>query len=180
MQKEQITIPGATKARQGPGRLRKDNENVSMRYVIDVHGNVVDGDRAEAIRDCMRAWLRGRTDLPSTWKHHAAEELKKTLYEHMYQRFAELQLCDFDWKVEKIAIDIFPQVMAANRKHAHAAKANKKKKSKKSKKRVHGMSPSSASAGGNLCTNSLQNLMAKPLHQEKRPLPTSANMHNHS
>ena len=139
MQKEQITIPGATKARQGPGRLRKDNENVSMRYVIDVHGNVVDGDRAEAIRDCMRAWLRGRTDLPSTWKHHAAEELKKTLYEHMYQRFAELQLCDFDWKVERIAIDVFPQVMAANRKHAKATKVSKKKKSKKSKKRTHGI-----------------------------------------
>ncbi|KAI1788014.1 hypothetical protein LXA43DRAFT_1097696 [Ganoderma leucocontextum] len=134
-QKDEVTMPGATKGRQGPGRLKRNNENVGMQFVIDVRGNTIDGDRAEAIRDCMRTWLRGRTDLPATWKHGVSEEMRKALYGYMYERFEELQLCDFDWKVEKIAIEVFPQVTAAIRKRTQAVKASKKK-TKKGKKRA--------------------------------------------
>ncbi|TBU29208.1 hypothetical protein BD311DRAFT_721123 [Dichomitus squalens] len=128
-----FTVPGAIKGRQGPGRLKQSNENVKMQFVIDVHGNPIDGDRAVAIRAAMRDWLRGRTDLPDSWKGGATLQMKTALYAHMYARYPELQLNDFDWKVEQIAIDVFSQFAAIVRRKS---KLVKKRASKKSRKRA--------------------------------------------
>ncbi|EJF63555.1 hypothetical protein DICSQDRAFT_168436 [Dichomitus squalens LYAD-421 SS1] len=131
---EDVTVPGATKGSKGPARLKFSNENVMMQFVIDVHGNVIDGDRASAIRAEMRAWIRGRQDLPETWKGGASVEMKAALYKHMYECFPELQLGDFDWKVEQIAIDVYAQIAVGLRRKK---KSLKKKASKTSKKRAN-------------------------------------------
>ncbi|TBU61732.1 hypothetical protein BD310DRAFT_812828, partial [Dichomitus squalens] len=128
---DDFTVPGAIKGRQGPGRLKLANENVNVQFVVDAHGNVIDGDRAAAIRAEMRTWLRGRDHLLESWKGGATLQMKAELYAHMYTRFPELQLNDFDWKVEQIAIDLFSQFAAAVRRKT---KSMKKKPSKKAKK----------------------------------------------
>ncbi|EJF57122.1 hypothetical protein DICSQDRAFT_129696 [Dichomitus squalens LYAD-421 SS1] len=140
---DDVTVLGATKGRKGPTRLRISNENVTMQFVIDAHGNPIDGDRASAIRSEMRAWLRGRDDLPETWKAGASVEMKTALYKHMYECFPELQLNDFDWKVEQIAIDVYSQFAGSLRRKN---KSLKKKSSRGSKKRTRDIPPDSSIA----------------------------------
>ncbi|PIL24854.1 hypothetical protein GSI_12740 [Ganoderma sinense ZZ0214-1] len=146
-QKEEATIPGAVKGRQGPGRLKLNNENVSMQFVIDAHGHSIDGDRAQAIRAEMRSWFRGCKDLPKSWKNGSSVEMRRALYLHMYKTFPELQLANYDWKVEQIAIDVFAQLAAANRKAAKKEKSSKAARGRKSRKRARELSSEPESVG---------------------------------
>nr|VWP00052.1 Zn(2)-C6 fungal-type domain-containing protein [Ganoderma boninense] len=145
--REEATIPGAVKGRKGPGRLKQTNENVSMQFVIDVHGYPIDGDRAQAIRAEMRSWLRGCKDLPKSWKNGTTIELRQALYLHMYKMFPELQLGNYDWKVEKIAIDVFAQLAATNRKAAKKEKFSNGAPGRKGKKRTREPSSEPESVG---------------------------------
>lgn len=102
------TSPGPG-AQRGQGRSRA-GINVSMRYIQDEHGNVIDGHRTREIRMHARALfvgfaLQGKHFM--SWGDADAVS-RKTFYAEMVSRFEELQYCDLDWKSEQIATDTFP------------------------------------------------------------------------
>ncbi|KJA13688.1 hypothetical protein HYPSUDRAFT_209335 [Hypholoma sublateritium FD-334 SS-4] len=99
----------APSAQRGQGRSRA-GINVSMRYIQDKHGQVIDGHRAREIRMHARALfvgfaMQGRQF--SSWGDADAIS-RRTFYNEMVKRFEELQYCDLDWKAEQIATDSFP------------------------------------------------------------------------
>ncbi|KAF9477568.1 hypothetical protein BDN70DRAFT_101295 [Pholiota conissans] len=91
-------------ATEGPGI------NVSMRYIQDKNGQVIDGHRAREIRIHARAVFVGfamQGKLFASWGDADALS-RRTFYNEMANRFDELQYCDLDWKAEQIATDTFP------------------------------------------------------------------------
>ncbi|KAF9470603.1 hypothetical protein BDN70DRAFT_901973 [Pholiota conissans] len=84
--------------------------NVSMRYIQDKDGQVIDGHRAREIRIHARAIFVGFASQGkqfSSWGDADAVS-RRTFYNEMASRFEELQYCDLDWKAEQIAIDTYP------------------------------------------------------------------------
>lgn len=84
--------------------------NVSMRYVQDEHGQLIDGHRAREIRIHAHAIFVGFTNQGkqfTSWGDADATS-RRTFYTEMVNRFEELQYCDLDWKSEQIATDTFP------------------------------------------------------------------------
>jgi hypothetical protein len=92
--------------------------NVSLRYVEDVHGAVVDGFRASEMRKFARSiWnqLQGAGKAPRSWGK-ADLEVAAHYRREMRRRFPELGLCEFDWKAEQLATDNYPN-WASNNLH---------------------------------------------------------------
>ena len=93
---------GKTRAAQG--------ENVTLRFVEDENGNVVDGFRASAMRRFARElWtsLNGIGKAPKTWGK--VDATVATQYRNeMERRFSELRLCDNHWKADIIATLNYP------------------------------------------------------------------------
>jgi hypothetical protein len=101
-------------SQRGPavrGKVRAaQGENVSMLYVEDEQGNVINGHRATDIRRVARSiWvqLAGAGKAPKTWGKAdilTIDHYKKEMRRH----FTVLRLCDQDWKADQIAIDNYP------------------------------------------------------------------------
>lgn len=103
------SVSPAPGSRRGQGRCRA-GINVSMRYIQDQDGKVIDGHRAREIRIYARAIFVG---FAMQGKQFAscgdADALsRRFFYNEMVIRFEELQYCDLDWKAEQIATDTFP------------------------------------------------------------------------
>ena len=103
------SVSPAPGARRGQGRSRA-GINVSMRFLQDKDGNIIDGHRAREIRIHARAIFVG---FAMHGKHFtswgdADAASRKTFYTEMRTRFEEFQFCDLDWKAEQIATDTFP------------------------------------------------------------------------
>ena len=84
--------------------------NVSMRFLQDKDGNIIDGHRAREIRIHARAIFVGfamQGKQFTSWGDADAAS-RKVFYTEMRTRFEEFQFCDLDWKAEQIATDTFP------------------------------------------------------------------------
>ena len=84
--------------------------NVSMCYIQEKDGQVINNHRARDIRNHTRAIFVGFTMQDKqflSWGDVDAIS-RRTFYNEMVSRFEELQYCDLDWKAEQIAIDTFP------------------------------------------------------------------------
>lgn len=97
----------------GPKRGQKRSAagiNVRMRYIQVEDGTVIDGHRAQEIRNHARAIFVGFAHdgkfFPS-WGDSDAKS-RKIFYMELTSRFPELRLCDLDWKADQIATDTFP------------------------------------------------------------------------
>lgn len=96
-------------AQRGQSRSRA-GINVSMRYIQDEHGQLIDGHRAREIHIHARAIFVGFANQGkqfTSWGDADATS-RRTFYTEMVNRFEELQYCDLDWKSEQIATDTFP------------------------------------------------------------------------
>ena len=103
------SVSPAPGSQRGQGRCRA-GINVSMRYIQDTDGKVIDGHRAREIRIHARAIFVG---FAMQGKHFASwgdadATSRRFFYNEMVIRFEELQYCDLDWKAEQIATDTFP------------------------------------------------------------------------
>lgn len=93
---------GKTRASQGI--------NVTMRYMEDENGTVVDGHRATEMRRYARLiWVNMANNggPPPSWGK-VDVKLSQTYCREMRQKFPELALCDLDWKADQIATDNYP------------------------------------------------------------------------
>jgi hypothetical protein len=84
--------------------------NVSLRYVEDEHGVVIDGFRASDMRKFARSiWnqLHGAGKAPRSWGKADLDVAAHYRHE-MRRHFPELGLCEFDWKAEQLATDNYP------------------------------------------------------------------------
>ena len=103
------SVSPAPGARRGQGRSRA-GINVSMRFLQDKDGNIIDGHRAREIRIHARAIFVGfamQGKQFTSWGDADAAS-RKVFYTEMRTRFEEFQFCDLDWKAEQIATDTFP------------------------------------------------------------------------
>ena len=95
-------------AKKGSTRAA-DGENVTMQFVEDADGRMIDGYRAGEIRKHARSIFNDiakYTSPPATWG--AASSIMRDYYhQQMYRRFPEVQYCDLDWKAEKIASEAY-------------------------------------------------------------------------
>lgn len=103
------SVSPAPEVRRGQGRSRA-GINVTMRYIQDKDGKIIDGHRAREIRIHARAIFVG---FAMQGKHFtswgdADAASRRCFYNEMVLRFEELQYCDLDWKAEQIATDTFP------------------------------------------------------------------------
>ena len=90
--------------------------NVTLRYVEDVDGVVVDGYHASEMRKFARAiWnqLHGAGKAPRSWGK-ADLDVATHYRREMRRRFPELGLCEFDWKAEQLATDNYPNWASNN------------------------------------------------------------------
>lgn len=102
------TSPAPT-AQRGQARSRA-GINVSLRFVQDQHGQVIDGHRAREIRIHARAIFVGFANKGThflAWGDADAAS-RKHFFAEMASRFEELQYCDLDWKSDQITTDTFP------------------------------------------------------------------------
>jgi hypothetical protein len=84
--------------------------NVTMRYVEDENGKLVNGHRATEMRRHARLiWVHmAKSGGPPLSWGKADVKLSQTYCQEMRQRFPELALCDLDWKADQIATDNYP------------------------------------------------------------------------
>jgi hypothetical protein len=103
-----IGAPGKTRASQG--------ENVTMKFIEDENGNIIDGYRASIIRKFARELWSGLANIgkaPKTWGKVDARVATEYRTE-MGRKFPELQLCDDDWKADLIATINYPSWYSNN------------------------------------------------------------------
>ena len=85
-------------------------KNVTLRFVEDENGSVIDGFRASAMcRFACELWagLNGIGKAPKTWGKVNATVA--TQYQNeMERKFFKLRLCDNHWKADLIAILNYP------------------------------------------------------------------------
>ena len=106
---ESESVSPAPGSQHGQGCCRA-GINVSMRYIQDKDGKVIDGHRAREIRIHARAIFVGfamQGKQFASWGDADAAS-RRFFYNEMVIRFEELQYCDLDWKAEQIATDTFP------------------------------------------------------------------------
>jgi hypothetical protein len=92
---------------QGKARAAK-GENVTLKFIEDDNGNIIDGFRATAMRRFARelwAGLNGKA--PKTWGKVDAAVASQYRNE-MERKFSELRLCDNSWKADLIATLNYP------------------------------------------------------------------------
>jgi hypothetical protein len=121
LQVASIGAPGKARAAQG--------ENVSMKFVEDENGNVIDGYRASSIRKLARSLWAGLSKAgkaPKSWGKVDAQTSSQFQIE-MCRKFPELRLCEGNWKVDLIATMNYPSWFSnqakekeENRKRAYA------------------------------------------------------------
>jgi hypothetical protein len=102
LQVASIGAPGKARAAQG--------ENVSMKFVEDENGNVIDGYRACSIRKFARSLWAGLSKAgkaPKSWGKVDAQTSSQFQTE-MCRKFPELRLCEGNWKVDLIATMNYP------------------------------------------------------------------------
>jgi hypothetical protein len=102
LQVASIGAPGKVRAAQG--------ENVTMKFVEDENGNVIDGYRASSIRKFARLLWAGLSNAgraPKSWGKVDAQTSSQFQIE-MCQKFPELRLCEGNWKVDLIATMNYP------------------------------------------------------------------------
>ena len=84
--------------------------NVTLRYVEDEQGVVVDGFRASEMRKFARSiWnqLAGAGKAPRSWGK-AELDVASHYRREMRRRFPELGFCEYDWKADQLATDNYP------------------------------------------------------------------------
>ena len=92
------------------GKRSMPGENVSMRYIENELGVVIDGYRATEMRKFARSiWnhLAHAGKAPKTWGKADVQTARQYRLE-MCSHFPELRLCGYDWKVDQIATDNYP------------------------------------------------------------------------
>jgi hypothetical protein len=93
------------------GKVRSSQGiNVTMCYVEDENGDVIDGHVATEIRRYARSiWVHisNNYGAPPKWGD-ADVKVSQTYRRLMYSRFSMLRLCELDWKVDLIATDNYP------------------------------------------------------------------------
>jgi hypothetical protein len=101
----QVAMIGASgKARASHG------ENVTLRFVEDENGDMIDGFRATAIRKFAREIWSGLGNIgkaPKTWGKVDAKVAAEYRTE-MGRKFPELRLCEANWKADFIATINYP------------------------------------------------------------------------
>jgi hypothetical protein len=101
----QVAMIGASgKARASQG------ENVTLRFVEDEKGNVIDGFRATAIRKFSREIWSGLGNIgkaPKSWGKVDAKVAAEYRTE-MGRKFPELRFCEGNWKADLIATLNYP------------------------------------------------------------------------
>ncbi|KAI0819715.1 hypothetical protein BC628DRAFT_1342055 [Trametes gibbosa] len=142
------TTPGEQKGKKGPTRM-SENENVVFRFITDGEGTVVDGNRIHTIcrrfrEFCIYLYREGRA--PHTWQRGIDAQITVEFHHWMRTQCTELQLCDDDWKADKVAIlcnysQWRKKYVARLARFAAKAKAAKaaKKKATKGKEKALGM-----------------------------------------
>jgi len=84
--------------------------NVTLRYVEDEHGTVIDGFRGSEMRKFARSiWsqLARAGKAPRSWGK-AELDVAAHYRREMRRRFPELGLCEYDWKADQLATDNYP------------------------------------------------------------------------
>jgi hypothetical protein len=84
--------------------------NVTLRYVEDEHGTVIDGFRGSEMRKFARSiWsqLAQAGKAPRSWGK-AELDVAAHYRREMRRRFPELGLCEYDWKADQLATDNYP------------------------------------------------------------------------
>ena len=97
-----IGAHGKARAAQG--------ENVTLRFIEDENGNIIDGYRATAMRRLARELWAGLNSVgkaPKTWGKVDATVAAQYRNE-MERKFSELRLCDHSWKADFIATLNYP------------------------------------------------------------------------
>lgn len=101
------------KAQRGSKRLSEDDENIMFWLIEDEDGNPIPGQRAKAARDQARKiwrYLDRSGRLPDCWNE--ADTVASSYYTgEMRCFFPELQLCENDYKANRIATLIFPNFL---------------------------------------------------------------------
>lgn len=93
-------LRGSTRASQGI--------NVSMLYVADAQGNVIDGFRATEIRAlAIKLFLRMGVHAPPTWTQGSID-LQRMFSADICAQYPEMGLCANDWKVQHMAKKMYP------------------------------------------------------------------------
>lgn len=109
---------GTTKVSRSSSDRRskgRPGANVSMRYIENIDGMVVDGFQASEMCKYARSiWMQlaNRGKAPKTWGKIDMESAQQ-YHREMCRRFPVLRLCAFDWKADQIATDNYPN-WAAN------------------------------------------------------------------
>lgn len=97
-----IGAHGKARAAQG--------ENVTLRFIENENGSIIDGFRATALRRFARELWAGLNSVgkaPKTWGK--VDAAVATQYRNeMERRFSELRLCDNSWKVDLLATLNYP------------------------------------------------------------------------
>jgi hypothetical protein len=100
---------GERMGERGGGKMAK-GINISMRFVEDSHGAVIDGFRVKTILGAAHQLffqLREVERHPKTWGTAGTETLRAYCQE-MEQQFPELALCADSWKSKYIATQNYP------------------------------------------------------------------------
>ena len=157
----QVAMIGATgKARASLG------ENVTLRFVEDENGNIIDGFRATAIRKFGREIWTGLGNIgkaPKTWGKVDAKVAAEYRTE-MGRKFPELRLCEGNWKADLIATLNYPSWYNNN-----IEKESMKRTSVEPLPTAKRSKPTLASQVGGQIVHKMK--PAKPIH---RAPPTSA------
>ncbi|KAL7281948.1 hypothetical protein ACG7TL_003415 [Trametes sanguinea] len=100
------TAPGDVQAQRGPTRMSQ-GQNVVLGFVTDVNGNPVDGQRAQLIRRRFRefcVYLHNNHKAPETWQRGIDKDIILGYHHWMRTQCWELQLCEDNWKADKVAV----------------------------------------------------------------------------
>ncbi|KAI0350658.1 hypothetical protein OH77DRAFT_1524669 [Trametes cingulata] len=154
---KQSTVPGQEKGKKGPSRMA-DNENVNFGFITDAEGNPIDGHRAQTIRRrfrefCIHLHQEGRA--PETWQRGIDAQITVEYHHWMRTQCYELQLCEDNWKADKVAgLSNYSQwkkkfeCKLARRAMKEKAAKKKDKKQKKKQKDSEGASIQEPGAHG--------------------------------
>jgi hypothetical protein len=145
------------------GKARSaQGENVTLRFIEDENGNIVDGFRATVIRRFARELWAGLNRVgkaPKTWGK--VDAAVATQYRNeMERKFPELRFCDNSWKADYIATLNYPSWYNNNvEKEEHLKRASVDPVP--DPKRLKGLVPSMHPPSHNKCTKHSAGVPAK-------------------
>ncbi|KAI9066944.1 hypothetical protein FKP32DRAFT_1673418 [Trametes sanguinea] len=100
------TALGDVQGRRGPTRMSQGH-NVAFGFVTDIHGSPVDGQRAQTIQRRFRefcVYLHNSNQAPETWQRGIDKDITLAYHHWMRTQCWELQLCEDNWKADKVAV----------------------------------------------------------------------------